>query len=269
MSKRKGYEISKYPESRKLVVDLMEQASKKHHVKGIITLDITDPRKIFRNYKEKTGNSLSFTGWIIACVGKAVSKHKEINSYKKRNKIYTFDDFDVGIIMERELGGKRVPTKYIIRRADKKGFKEIHDEIRSVQAKKSDSPVLGSKKDKATRTLSFFASLPRFLRKIVWWYINNNPPLRKKFLGTATITSVGMFARIGGWAIVISSETLHVMIGGISKRPVVVNNKVEVRECVDLTLMVDHVVVDGAPFTRFVQTLTEVVEGGHGLDDFR
>jgi len=268
MSRSNRYEISKYPESRKLVIDLLEQGSKKHHVKAIITLDVSEPREIFRNYKEKTGNGLSFTGWIIACVGEAVNKHKELNAYKKRNKIYTFKDFDVGIIIERELGGKRVPTKYIIRRVNEKSFKEIHEEIRSVQAKKSDGPILGSKKDKTTRTLSFFASLPKFVRKILWWYINNHPPLRKKFLGTATITSIGMFAKIGGWGLVISSETLHVLIGGISKRPVVIDDKVEVRECVDLTLMVDHVVVDGAPFTRFIQSLTEFIEGGYGLEEF-
>ena len=80
MSKSKGYEISKYPESRKIVIDLMEQGSKKHNVKGIITLDISEPRKIFRKYKEETGNNLSFTGWIIACVGKAVNKHKELSA---------------------------------------------------------------------------------------------------------------------------------------------------------------------------------------------
>ena len=268
MGKSRGYEVSKYPKSRKLIIDLVEQGAKKHHVKAIITLDVSETRAIFRKYKEETGNGLSFTGWIIACVGKAVSKHKELNAFKVRKKVYTFDDFDVGIVIERELEGKRVPTKYIIRRVDKKSFKEIHEEIRSVQAKSSDGPVLGSKKDKSTRTLAFFASLPRFVRKILWWYVNNHPPLRKKFLGTATITSIGMFAKIGGWGIVITSETLHVLIGGLSKRPVVVDDKVEVRECVDLTLMVDHVVVDGAPFTRFIQTLTELVEGGYGLEEF-
>ena len=269
MNKSNGYEISKYPESRKIVLDMLEQGSKKHHVKAIITLDVSETRRIFQNFKEKNGNGLSFTGWIIACVGKAVNKHKELNAIKKRNKIYTFDDFDVGIVIERELGGKKVPTKYIIRRVNEKSFKEIHEEIRSVQTKKSDSPVLGSRKNKTTKTLAFFASLPKFVRKILWWYVNNHPPLRKKFLGTATITSIGMFAKIGGWGIVITSETLHILIGGISKRPVVVDDKIEVRECVDLTLMVDHVVVDGAPFTRFIQSLTELVEGGYGLEEFK
>ena len=268
MSKSKGYEISKYPESRKIVLDLLEQSSKRHHVKGIITLDITEPRRIFRKYKEETGNSLSFTGWILACVGRAVNNHKEISAYKLKNRIYTFDDFDVGIVIEKELDGKKVPTKYILRRANEKSFKEIHEEIRSVQGESSDSPVLGSKKNKTTKTLAFFASLPKFARRIVWWYVNNRPPLRKKFLGTATITSIGMFAKIGGWAIAMSSETLHVMIGGISKRPVAIEDKVEVRECVDLTLMADHAVVDGGPFTRFVQDLSELVEEGYGLEEF-
>ncbi|TFG11036.1 dihydrolipoamide acyltransferase, partial [Candidatus Heimdallarchaeota archaeon] len=56
---------------------------------------------------------------------------------------------------------------------------------------------------------------------------------------------------------------------GISKRPVVIDEEVEIRECVDLTIMVDHAVVDGAPFTRFIQSLTELVEEGYGLAEFK
>ena len=45
--------------------------------------------------------------------------------------------------------------------------------------------------------------------------------------------------------------SLCVVVGGVSRRPRVVDDRIVVREVVDLTVTVDHNVVDGAPATRF------------------
>jgi pyruvate/2-oxoglutarate dehydrogenase complex dihydrolipoamide acyltransferase (E2) component len=38
------------------------------------------------------------------------------------------------------------------------------------------------------------------------------------------------------------------------------------REVLDLTISVDHDIVDGAPAARFVRRLREAIEAGDGLD---
>ena len=40
---------------------------------------------------------------------------------------------------------------------------------------------------------------------------------------------------------------LEVVVGGMTQRPRVVNGQVEIRDVLDLTLIIDHNVVDGAP----------------------
>jgi len=75
------------------------------------------------------------------------------------------------------------------------------------------------------------------------------------------VTAVGMFAGGGGFAIAPPTlASLLVVIGGASKRPRVVGDHVESREVLDLTVTIDHNVVDGAPATRFGAELRHLIE---------
>ena len=45
----------------------------------------------------------------------------------------------------------------------------------------------------------------------------------------------------------MANVTLTVTVGGIAKKPGVVDEHIEIREYLDLTISIDHDVVDGAP----------------------
>jgi pyruvate/2-oxoglutarate dehydrogenase complex dihydrolipoamide acyltransferase (E2) component len=59
--------------------------------------------------------------------------------------------------------------------------------------------------------------------------------------------------------------TLEVVVGGITQRPRVVNGHIEIRDVLDLAVALDHNVVDGAPATRFVAELRELVESAAAM----
>jgi pyruvate/2-oxoglutarate dehydrogenase complex dihydrolipoamide acyltransferase (E2) component len=46
---------------------------------------------------------------------------------------------------------------------------------------------------------------------------------------------------------------------------VVVNNEVKVREILNMTILLDHDVIDGAPMVRFVNDLCRAIENGEEL----
>jgi pyruvate/2-oxoglutarate dehydrogenase complex dihydrolipoamide acyltransferase (E2) component len=70
--------------------------------------------------------------------------------------------------------------------------------------------------------------------------------------GTVQVTAVGMFAGGGGFAIAPPTlASTSVVVGGLSRRPRVVGEQIAVRDVLDLTVTIDHNVVDGAPATRF------------------
>jgi pyruvate/2-oxoglutarate dehydrogenase complex dihydrolipoamide acyltransferase (E2) component len=53
---------------------------------------------------------------------------------------------------------------------------------------------------------------------------------------------------------------LEVTVGGMSQRPRVVDGQVATRDVLDLTLAIDHNVVDGAPAARFAAEFRELLE---------
>ena len=86
--------------------------------------------------------------------------------------------------------------------------------------------------------------------------------------GTVAITSVGMFGGgHSGWGITPTPQSLGLVVGSIAWKPAVVEGRIEPREILNLTVMFDHDVVDGAPAARFTRRLVELIESGYGLDE--
>jgi len=248
-------------------VEMLDNMVIRHRVYGLVELDVTKARDYIRGHEAKTGEVLSFTGWLIKCIGQAVSENKEIQAYRKgRNDFVVFDDVDVSIVVEREVEGEKVPVPYVVRKANEKSFRAIHHEIRAAQSQKEIvSPVLGS--ETVPRIMNVFMKLPKFLRKVGWWKFKNDPFLKKRVMGTVGLTSVGMFGNIGGWPIALGFHSLEFAVGGISKKPVVVEKRTEIRELLSLTVMFDEAVVYGAPAARFISRLSELIQEGYGLSE--
>jgi pyruvate/2-oxoglutarate dehydrogenase complex dihydrolipoamide acyltransferase (E2) component len=60
-------------------------------------------------------------------------------------------------------------------------------------------------------------------------------------------------------------HTLGLTVGGIAQKPGIVDGRIEAREFLDLTISLDHDIVDGAPAARFAQQFKGLVESGYGL----
>ncbi len=79
--------------------------------------------------------------------------------------------------------------------------------------------------------------------------------------GTVAVTAVGMFAGGAGFGITpLSLMSLEVIIGGMSQRPRFIDGQVAARDVLDLTLTIDHNVVDGAPAARFAAEFRALLE---------
>lgn len=80
-------------------------------------------------------------------------------------------------------------------------------------------------------------------------------------IGTVQVTALGMFAVGGGFAIAPPSlASLAVVVGGISNSLAEVDGHLATVELLDLTVTIDHNVVDGAPATRFVADLRRIMQ---------
>lgn len=261
-----NYQVKPFSKSRKNIVLILREGWRRHSVHGVIEVDVTKGRKLIREYKQQAGKDISFTGWIIKCVAQALSEHKELNALRHgRNKIVVFDDVDVAIPVERSTGSEIRPMAYILRRANEKSVLEITEEIRGVQDEKvDDSTQLLSKN--LTWLERFALNSPFFVKKFLLWFSRQNAILKKKYMGTIGVTSIGMKGRFPGWVVPLGGTTTFLFVlGGITRKPGVFDDEILIREYLDVTVSVDHDIVDGGPLARFVDRFIELVELGFGL----
>lgn len=256
-----GFTVQPFPRSRRLVLDAMHAGSRKHMIHGLVEFDVTKPRELLRSHRERTGESLSFTAFVLHCVGAAVAEDKMIHACRNwRGRLVLFDDVDVNTIIEIELEGRRFPLAYVVRAVNRRSVRELHDEIRQVQRNPDSSH--------GAQTMSlmrWYVRLPGFLRGLAYRILPLNPHWLKRIGGTANVTAVGMFGEGGGWGIPIPLYTLNLTLGGIATKPGIVEGRIEPREFLSVTLSFDHDIVDGAPAARFAERLKRLIERADGL----
>lgn len=255
------FEIMPYPKVRQAMELTTRSAAKTRIIHGLVEMDVTCAREFIRQHKARTGESLSFTAFIIACLGRAIDENKTLQACRLgRQRLAVFDEVDVAVSVEREVEGQKQPILYIVRAANYKSLLEIHREIRQAQSTPYQQYWEG---------YDFFSALPMVVFKAIWpffwWLIRHNPRLQKKYGGTVGITAVGMFGSGAGWGIPVAYHT-QLTLGGITTRPGFVDGQVVLREYLCLTLSFDHDLVDGAPAARFSARLKELIESGYGLD---
>jgi pyruvate/2-oxoglutarate dehydrogenase complex dihydrolipoamide acyltransferase (E2) component len=261
------YHIIPIPPERRGMAAFQELKAGRHNMYALLEVDVTSARKFIEDYKMKTGEQLSFTGYLISCLAGAVEADKTVQSYRKGSKqLILFEDVDVGFMIELKQGGKRLLTGHVIKGANHKSYWDIHQEIRQVQS---------GQKQTSEQQASWFRSamqlpwpLSGIVRSILRMMITRNPTLVTSMAGTVGISSVGMFGKgHSGWGIAIGSHVLDVVVGGTALKPAIVNGRIEPRDIMDVTIIFDHDVIDGAPAARFTRKLVELIESGYGLDE--
>ena len=213
-----------------------------------------------REHRERTGEKLSFTAYIVYCLAQVVKEHPHLNAFRRGNRLITLDDVTVSVLVEREISGERVPEPLAIEAAQSLTFREINDLIRSARTR-SESALGGFS------GMTWIRHIPGFLLKAFVRLADRNISLAKRY-GKVAVTAVGMFSREPVWFIPHGSGTVLITVGSIEKRMVFTGEKHEEREFLCLTGSFDHDIVDGAPAARFMNQFLETLKSGMGLFQF-
>jgi hypothetical protein len=120
--------------ARRVWLNVLDLPGPKHCMYGLLEVDVTVPRQFIAEHKARTGETLSFTGFLTFCLARAVDEDKAVQAYLKgRKQLVLFDDVNVGLMVEQKQGEKRALMGHLIQGANHKTYLEIHQEIRSVQ----------------------------------------------------------------------------------------------------------------------------------------
>ncbi|MBN1967085.1 MAG: 2-oxo acid dehydrogenase subunit E2 [Anaerolineae bacterium] len=256
-----GYTIKRFPKVRRLVVDTVRFGKRQHVMFGLLEVDVTTPRRLIHEHTARTGEKLSFTAFLIHCLGEAINRHPEVHAYRNwRDQVLVFDEVDASIIIEIEFEGKKFPLAHVLRGVNRRSLRCLHDEIRATQARPERDTSSGM-----GQAMAVFLRLPWFVRDLVYMVLYRTPTVWKQMIGSVTVTAIGMMGEGGGWGISHGAYNLALTVGGISTRLTLRDGEPEAREMLSLTAAFNHDVVDGAPATRFMHTYRELVAAGYGL----
>jgi len=209
------YTTLPFPLERQVTIQGGRLASRKHTVRALIEVDVTEPRRRIHEHKART-------------------------------------------VVEIEGDGRKMVLPHWMRAVNKRTFRDIHAEMRAVQARPKQTREFGVK---------WLGWLPEFAWDLFFWLIFKNPRWLKESFGTVGMTAVGMFGKGSGWAIPFGVHTLDIALGGISEKAGVVDGRIEIREYLCMTLSFDHDIIDGAPAARFTTRLKELIESSYGLGE--
>ena len=258
------------PALQQMEIDWLELERRRHLMHGLFEVDVTETRRAIRAYRARTGTPLSLTTFLVHCLACAVAADPAMQAYRLgRRRLVLFPDVDVGVMVEREVEGARIPVGAVIRAANMKDLEAIQQEIRAAQ--EADPAAVATRSFPArlrpllVRGLSAWLALPAALRSLVWAWAVRDPYRRKRLTGTVGLTAVGMFGRGTAWGIAPMNHTLTLVVGGLAHKPGLAAGRIVEREYLCLTLTLDHDVIEGAPAARFVRRLTRLIESGAGL----
>ena len=126
------YEIVPFPKVRLRITDFLGVMHRKHVIHALTEVDVTRPRECIHQHRSETGERLSFTAFMTACVAKVVDEDRYMHAYRKgRKQLVLFDEVDVATLVKHEVDGEKIATPYVLRAANKKTFAELHGEIRA------------------------------------------------------------------------------------------------------------------------------------------
>jgi pyruvate dehydrogenase E2 component (dihydrolipoamide acetyltransferase) len=188
--------------------------------------DATDFIKLREKIKDRLikdyGIKITYTDILLKICAVALKENMEVNSTLTDNNYIIYEDINVGLAVSVE-GGLIVPTIF---NCDRLGIFDIS---------KKRAEILDKIKNGKLQ--------PDELKN-----------------GTFTLTNMGMFGIKSFSAIINPPQAAILAVGGIYDAPAVVNDKIEKRSFIDLTLSCDHRIIDGALGAKFLQRIVELIE---------
>ena len=251
MAKRKGYRVERFSSHRQMVAAVAAVGREQDTIHLITEVDITEPRRLIAEHRDRTGEKRSLTAYVVVCLARTLAEFPHFNAFRQGHRLIVLDDITIGVLFEREIDGETTPEVIGLQAVNHKTYGQINDELRTIQHQ-PENPV-GS-----TTGIPWIRFIPGFLLSSFIRLASRNIAMRQRF-GVVAVTAVGMFGSGPMWLMPLTSATVTVAVGAIANRPVLIDGDWQEREHLCLTLSFNHDIVDGAPAARFTSRLAELL----------
>jgi len=211
---------------REIIASRMTESFQVPHFYQTIEVDTQElgraREKLIPIIESKIGIRLTLTDLLIKIAAKALEDNPSVNCTYVDGAVKLFKRIDIGLVTAVE-GGLVVPVIY---QANKKSLVEI------IQAR---AELVQKARD----------------RKLTMEEMRGS---------TFTISNMGMFGIDQASAIIQPPEAAILAVGRIADRAVVRDGEIVIRPMMNLTISIDHRVLDGAIAASFLQSLKNYIE---------
>lgn len=193
------------------------------HAWMMVEVDATDLVKTRQHhkssFKQNEGYNLTFFAFFVKAVAEGLKKYPMLNSTWAGDEIKIHKDINISIAVASE-DKLYVP---VIKNADDKSIKGIAREI-------NDLATRGRKHKLTSQDMQG---------------------------GTFTVNNTGSFGSVSSMGIINHPQAAILQVESIVKRPVVVNDMIGIRDMVNLSLSIDHRILDGLMAGEFLKFVKE------------
>lgn len=258
------YRTVLFPKTRIATNDICSVGLTKHHVTALIEVDVTVAREKIKTYKNEN-RQISFTAWLIRVIALTIKEYGQVAAYLRgKRELIIFNDINVSVVVEKEINGHNVPIPLIIEKANERTAGSITGQLHEAQKKPlTENDIVLHRKSQRLERVYYF--LPGIIRRMFWRYLIAHPHTAFRKMGNVAVTSVGMIGNADGWFIPIAVHPVCFGIGRVSKKPVVIDDRIEIRELLKMTVLMDHDVADGGQMARFISKLADNIKNGTEL----
>jgi pyruvate/2-oxoglutarate dehydrogenase complex dihydrolipoamide acyltransferase (E2) component len=227
---------------------------------GGVEFDVTELEK-YISQKRKEGLKITLTHFFVLVLARAVKTEiPEFNTYIRRGKIVLRPSIDAGVSVMQVDGSM---SSIIVPKADLLDYSGLEIFM--------NAEILKSRKGNENGTMqskNILAQLPWPFRN---WFFNIYKTLTINWgiytpvlgvsansFGSFMVTNIGSLGLDYGFPALLptSNVSFVLVMGGIQKKPVVVNDEIVIRRMMSVTIVFDHRVADashGAKLFKFIK----------------
>lgn len=212
---------------RKVIADNMVKSTTEiPHAWMTVEVDVTD-LVAYRNtikdeFKQKEGFSLTFFAFFVKSVARSLKAYPQLNSMWAGDKIIQKKDIHLSIAVAKD-DQLFVP---VVKHADEKSIKGIAKDITELATKARTGKL-------ATSDMQG---------------------------GTFTVNNTGSFGSIHSMGVINHPQAAILQVESIVKRPMIIDGMFAARDMVNLSLSLDHRILDGLVCGKFLQSVKSNLE---------
>ena len=220
---KNNYEVIKPSTMRKVIAKRTTEAKQQvPHFYLTIESNVRKLIELRKKINENNSIKVSFNDLIVKALAMAIQKNPNTNVYWQNNQIHKLNDIDVSVAVAIDEG----LITPVVKKVNSKGLNEISTEIKELA--------------KLAKT--------------------NSLKPEQYTGGSITVSNLGMFG-ISEFAAIISPPQSSILaVGKIIKKPVVVNESIEIGHTLKSTLSADHRVLDGAVAGKLLKDFNDIIE---------